>query len=243
MTDSRKQETTEKVIRSVSLERETKNLDALMFDLDGTLIDSIPTYFRITAAMLEEVGLPQAPRETVAALIKDGLSGFHRLIPEEMADRKEELIKACIRAGKRISARLYPDSVALIPGVQELFTRLSKAGIRIGIVTSSHEQNIERKLSPLKKAGIDGLIDAIIVIEDTTEKKPSPEPVMVCARRLGVTEDRSVFVGDADIDILAGKRAGTFTVGVLTGVDDYETLAMNAPDMIVPGVQDLVPIF
>lgn len=243
MTDSRKQETAEKVIRSVSLELETKNLDALMFDLDGTLIDSIPTYFRITAAMLEEVGLPQAPREAVAALIKDGLSGFHRLIPEEMADRKEELIKACFRAGKQISARLYPDSVALIPGVQELFTRLSKAGIRIGIVTSSHEQNIERKLSPLKKAGIDGLIDGIIVIEDTTEKKPSPEPVMVCARRLGVTEDRSVFVGDADIDILAGKRAGTFTVGVLTGVDDYETLAMNAPDMIVPGVQDLVPLF
>jgi HAD superfamily hydrolase (TIGR01549 family) len=160
-----------------------------------------------------------------------------------MADRKEELIEACFRAGKQISARLYPDSFALIPGVQELFTRLSKAGIRIGIVTSSHAQYIERKLSPLKKAGIDGLIDAIIAIEDTTEKKPSSEPVMVCARRLGVTEDRSVFVGDADIDILAGKRAGTFTVGVLTGVDDYETLAMNAPDMIIPGVQDLVPLF
>lgn len=243
MTDSRQQETAEKGVRSDASGLETKNFDALMFDLDGTLIDSIPTYFRITAAMLEEVGLPPAPREVVASLIKDGLSGFHRLIPEEMADRKEELVQACFRAGKRISARLYPDSVALIPGVRELFTRLSKAGIGIGVVTNSHEQYIEKKLSPLRKAGIDSLIHTVIVIEDTTEKKPSPEPVMACARRLGVAEDRSVYVGDADIDILAGKRAGTFTVGVLTGVDDYETLAMNTPDMIVTGVQDLVPLF
>jgi HAD superfamily hydrolase (TIGR01509 family) len=243
MTDSSKQETVEKGIRKHSLELKAENLDALMFDLDGTLIDSIPTYFRITAAMLEEVGLPPAPRETVASLIKDGLSGFHRLIPEEMWDRKEELIKACLRAGKQISARLYPNSVALIPGVRELFMRLTRVGIRIGIVTSSHEQYIETKLSPLKAAGIDGLIDAVILIEDTTKRKPSPEPVMECARRLGVTEDRSVFVGDTDIDILAGKRAGTFTVGVLTGVDDYETLAVNTPDMIVPGVQDLLPLF
>jgi phosphoglycolate phosphatase-like HAD superfamily hydrolase len=58
-----------------------------------------------------------------------------------------------------------------------------------------------------------------------------------------VTEDTCVFVGDADVDILAGKRAGTFTVGVLTGVDDYETLAMQGANMIISGVQDLVPLF
>jgi len=243
MIGARKQKIEEKGIMNPRLELKAKNVDALMFDLDGTLIDSIPTYFRITAAMLEKVGLPQAPDETVACLIKEGLSGFHRLIPEEMWDRKEELIEACFRAGKEISARLDPNAVALIPGVHELFKRLHDACIRIGIVTTSHAQYIERKLFPLKAAGIDGLIDAVILIEDTAEKKPSPEPVVVCARRLGVTENRSVFVGDADVDILAGKRAGTFTIGVLTGMDDYETLAMHGADMIIPGVQDLVNLF
>lgn len=221
----------------------TRDLDAVMFDLDGTLIDSIPTYFRIAAAMLEAVGLPPAPREAVRAMIKAGVSGFHHLIPEDMADRREELIKECLRAGKEVSARLYPNSVSLVPGVPELFTRLTRAGIRIGIVTSSHAEYIHRKLSPLRDAGLDKLVHTVIVIEDTREMKPSPEPVQVCARRLGAAEGRSVFVGDADVDVLAGKGAGAFTIGVLTGVDDYETLAVHRPDMIVSGVRDLVPLF
>jgi HAD superfamily hydrolase (TIGR01549 family) len=220
-----------------------KDLEGVMFDLDGTLIDSIPVYMRIAAAMLERVGLPPAPREAVAAMLKQGLPGFHHLIPKEMSHRKEELIEACIKAGKEIAGQLYPDSVSLIPGVRELFHRLDRAGVRIGIVSSSQKEYIQKKLLPLKQAGIDSLVGSIIVIEDTSEIKPSPEPVTACAGRLRVEEGRSLFVGDTDIDVLAGKRAGTFTVGVLTGVDDYETLLAQRPNMILPGVRELIPLF
>ncbi len=220
-----------------------RDLEAVMFDLDGTLIDSVPVYFRIAAAMLEEVGLPPASREAVAAMLKTGLAGFHHLIPEEMSDRREELIEACLEAGRRISERLYTESVVLIPGTGELLRRLAGAGIRIGVVSSSHSRYIERKLLPLKKAGLEPLIEAVIVIEDTACMKPSPEPVQACARRLGVATERSCLVGDADVDILAGKRAGTCTVGVLTGVDDRATLAAHGPDLIVSSVRDLLPLF
>jgi len=219
------------------------SLQAVMFDLDGTLIDSIPTYVRIVAAVLDHLGLPPASREAVSAALKGGFSGFHHLIPDEMSHRREELVEAFLEAGKKISQRLYPGSVDLIPGTGKLFHRLADAGIRIGIVSSSHAGYIERKLSPLKKAGLDRLVETVIVIEDTAEMKPSPEPVTACAERLDVRVDRSLFVGDADVDILAGKRAGTYTAGVLTGVDDYEALAAEEPDAIVPGVQDLLPLF
>lgn len=95
----------------------------------------------------------------------------------------------------------------------------------------------------MKKAAIYEMIDAVIVIEDTEKRKPHPEPVMACAQRLGVDERRSVYVGDADVEIKAGKQAGAFTVAVLTGVHDYETLVENRPDLIVPGVRDLLPWF
>ncbi len=217
---------------------------AVMFDLDGTLIDSVPTYFRIAEAMLREVGLPPAPRDAVVAVIKEGLSGFHRLIPGHMSDRKEELINACMRAGREISSRLYTtDTVRLIPGATSLFSRLTEAGIRIGIVTSSHTAFVERKLSPLKEAGIDGMIHAVVALEDTMQQKPSPEPIMACLKRLQVSGNRSVYVGDADVDIMAGRGAGTRTIGVLTGVDDYETLARHLPDLIVDGIEDLVRLF
>ncbi len=227
---------------SKGFERSVKDLQAVMFDLDGTLIDSIPVYYRIAAAMLDKVGLPPAPREAVAAMLKEGLSGFHRLIPSEMSHRGEELLEACFRAGKEIAVQLYPESVTLLPGVSDLFHLLAGGGIRIGIVSSSQKEYIEKKLQPLKEAGIDFLVDSVIVIEDTLEMKPSPKPVAACLERLGVDEAKSLFVGDADVDILAGKRAGTLTVGVLTGVDDYQTLMAQKPDMIIPGVRELIPL-
>jgi HAD superfamily hydrolase (TIGR01509 family) len=228
---------------SPRLEAAIGSLQAVMFDLDGTLIDSIPTYLRIVAAVLDHLGLPPPPREAVSAALKGGFSGFHHLVPEEMSHRREELVDAFLEVGKRISERLYPGSVDLIPGAGELLHRLADAGLRIGIVSSSHAGYIQRKLSPLREAGLDRLVEAVIVIEDTAEMKPSPEPVRACADRLGVKEDRSLFVGDADVDILAGKRAGTYTGAVLTGVDDYDVLAAEEPDVIVQGVRDLLPLF
>jgi HAD superfamily hydrolase (TIGR01509 family) len=211
-----------------------------MFDLDGTLIDSIPTYFRIVSAMLEHVGLPPAPREAVTAALKGGLAGLDHLVPEGMGHRREELVETFLRIGKQISERLYPGSVPLMAGAGDLLGRLSEAGVGIGIVSSSHRAYIERKLTPLKEAGLDRLLDAVIVIEDTQEMKPSPEPVLACLGRLHAGPERSLFVGDADVDILAGRRAGTLTAGVLSGVDDRETLAAEGPDLIVNGVQDLI---
>jgi len=176
-------------------------------------------------------------------MIKEGVTGVYHLIPESMSQCKEELIASCLQAGRRAFGRHYPDSVRLLPGVRALFQRLKEEGLAIGIVTSSHRRFIERKLLPMKKAAIYEMIDAVIVIEDTEKRKPHPEPVMACAQRLGVDERRSVYVGDADVEIKAGKQAGAFTVAVLTGVHDYETLVENRPDLIVPGVRDCSPGF
>ncbi len=223
-------------------EEKLRGLQAVMFDLDGTLIDSIPTYFRIAEAMLEQVGLPPAPREAVAAMLKDGLSGFHHLIPEDRAEQRDELIAQCLRAGREISERLYPGSVTLIPGVGELLRRLEEEGVRLGIVSSSHAEFVGRKMMPLKEAGLDHLLEAVIVIEDTAEKKPSPEPVLACTDRLGVEPARSLFVGDADVDVRAGRRAGTLTAGVLTGVDDEETLRASGADRVLTSARDLLAL-
>ena len=79
----------------------------------------------------------------------------------------------------------------------------------------------------------------MITIEDTPEVQPAPDPLIECARRLGVAEEKSVYVGDSYVDLRAGKAAGMMTVGVLTGVDDYETLKREDPDMIVESIFDL----
>ena len=72
--------------------------------------------------------------------------------------------------------------------------------------------------------------------------KPAPDPILECTRRLGISPSESIYVGDAPIDIIAGKRAGTTTVAVLTGAGSYKALEREIPDAIIQSVANLLEI-
>ena len=214
-------------------------IEAVIFDLDGTLIDSVPAYFKILEVIVRRLNLPPVSKDAASALMTGGMAAWEVLIPEEMKDRKEELRQEILRLSMEISPEVFQKEVKLIPGAPEIFSQLSESEIKIGLVTSTHAKFLDGKLLPLKKRGIDKFIDEVITIEDAPEVKPAPDPLIECARRLGVAEEKSVYVGDSYVDLRAGKAAGMMTVGVLTGVDDYETLKREDPDMIVESIFDL----
>lgn len=214
-------------------------IEAVIFDLDGTLIDSVPAYFKILEVIVSRLNLPPVSKEAVSELMREGMAAWEVLIPEEMKDRKEELRQEILRLSMEISPEVFQKEVELIPGAPEIFSQLSESEIKIGLVTSTHAKFLDGKLLPLKNRGIDKFIAEVITIEDTPEVKPAPDPLIECARRLGVAEEKSVYVGDSYVDLRAGKAAGMMTVGVLTGVDDYETLKREDPDMIVESIFDL----
>ena len=153
--------------------------------------------------------------------------------------RKEDFRERILEISRGFGRELFQREVKLIPGVSEIFFQLSEKKIKIGLVTSTHAKFLDRKLSPLKEQGIDKLIDVVITIEDAPELKPAPDPLIECARRMGVAREKCVYVGDNTVDLKAGKAAGMTTVGVLTGIDDHETLKREDPDFIVDSVFDL----
>ena len=211
----------------------------MMFDLDGTLIDSVPAYYNLMERILESVGLPQAPRHLVAEFMTDGLGILEKMIPEEMKEQKEALIQECITTGRRFSQNMFRDKIQLFEGVKELFDELTKREILIGIVSSTEKRFIERKLAPLARNGIRNTLDMVIAIGDVLERKPAPEPLLECARRLGVLPERCIYVGDSRVDIRAGRAAGMMTIGVLTGLDDYKTLHKEQASMILKSVDEI----
>lgn len=222
------------------------NLDcirAMMFDLDGTLIDSVPIYFDLMKASLQMVGLPPAPRSVVAEFMTGDLDALGKVIPKEMADRKEELIEACLSAGRRLSKDMFDGKVSLINGVPELFSLLVHRNILIGVVTTTQRRVIDRKLSPLARNGLKDVLDAVIVIEDAPKRKPAPDPLIECARRMHVAAEHCVYVGDSHVDIRAGHAAGMMTIGVLTGLDDNETLQREKPSLILESVDKIRGLF
>ena len=219
------------------------NVEAAIFDLDGTLIDSVPAYLKMLEIILEKVHLPPVPRETISTLMRGGGEGWKLLIPEEMKDREDELRPKILAVANEVGRKIFPKEVRLFSGVPEIFYELSSKKIKIGLVTSSHARAIEAKLLPLKEHGIDELIDEVISIDDVHKIKPAPEPLIECAWRMNVNRGKSVYVGDSYVDLRAGRSAGMMTVGVLTGMDDYETLKNEDPDLIVAKIGDLRNIF
>jgi HAD superfamily hydrolase (TIGR01509 family) len=219
------------------------NIESMIFDLDGTLIDSVPTYFRLMELILKEVGLPPAPRSVVADIIAGHSEAWEKIIPAGMKDRKEELIRECMTVGREISRDIYRGEVKLFKGVGKLFSSLTDRNIRIGLVSSTEKSYMEKKLEPLVQKGIRAYLEVVIAIEDAPKKKPAPDPLIECARRLGVPHEKCMYVGDSHVDIRAGNAAGMMTLGVLTGLDDYETLKREHPTMILSNVSQIRSLF
>ena len=218
-------------------------VESVLFDLDGTLIDSVPVYFRLMETILRTIGLPPATRSVVSEFMVKGMPAVEGLIPPDMMDRKEEIILEFVTVGKKISRNMFHEEVEIFSGVPELFALLADRGIPIGVVTSTETEYMERKLAPLVRKGIRNCLSAVIGIQDAPRRKPAPDPLFECSRRLGVDPEKCIYVGDSHVDIAAGNAAGMTTVGVLSGLDDMERLKKEEPVVILDSVNDLNRFF
>ena len=227
--------------KQLSVKKMIPHIHCAIFDLDGTLINSVPVYFKLMENILEAIGLPPAPKSKVSEFMTGGgLKVIEKLIPAELQHRKEDIFKEFMRVGRQTAKSAFKDQVKLFDGVPALFARLSRLGIPMGIVTSTERSYIDRKLMPLEKKGVKKYVDAVIAIEDAPLKKPAPDPLIECSRRLGVSVERCVYVGDSHLDMRAAKAAGMTAVGVLSGLDNRDTLMAEDPHVIIDSVNDLI---
>jgi len=220
-------------------DRNRIRVEAVMFDLDGTLIDSIEVYYRIVEVVLERLGVPPVSRRTILEAASDGDFDWKQVLPSENPASRDELI----REGWRLVQEVYPDMfrnrVGLVPGAAEALRGLARNGMAIGIVTSTPREHMADKIQILDQAGLLDLVGCVITADDAPRKKPAPDPLVVCGERLAVPPGKNVYVGDTRVDILAGHAAGMKTVGVLTGFDGRALLESARPSAILPSVADL----
>ena len=218
------------------------NVDAVMFDLDGTLIDSVPIYYKIIDIVFTKIGVPAVSRETLMEAMDDGDFDWNRVLPADMKSRKVELTLKARGIVDEIAPPMFHKQIKLIPGTDDLFKEIAITGIKIGLVTSTPAQMMAVKMIPLSKAGLEKQLEAIVTADDVRQKKPSAEPLVQCSQKLGVPLKKCVYVGDTRVDIRAGKAAGMKTVGVLTGFDDYDALKKETPDAIIDSITQLSEI-
>ncbi|MBW2029652.1 MAG: HAD family hydrolase [Deltaproteobacteria bacterium] len=213
--------------------------DAVLFDLDGTLIDSTEAYFMIMEIAFQRIGVPPVSRKRILNAVVDGAFLWDEVLPATDQEEKDALITKAWGIIREIYPQIFRDQAGLFPGAGDILKDLKAGGVKIGIATSTPRDQLEVKLFPLRESGVDQLLDAVIAADDTQRRKPAADPLLECVRQMGAAPDRSVYVGDTRADIRAGKAAGMATIGVLSGIDPYETLKMEEPDLIIKGIVEL----
>lgn len=208
----------------------------VIFDVDGTIADSVGTFYEVALEVLQLAGVPAAPKELVYELMRMGEENpLVKLFPPDHPD-PETALKRIIDERMSEWMRRYHYETEAIPGSIELLHELATKGLRLGIATSSG-----RALPFLDQWGVRHLFHGIVGREDVESRKPHPEPVLKCLGHLQLDPHEAVYIGDSPIDIRAGKAAGLYTIGVLTGTSPHEVLLVESPDHILDSVAELRP--
>jgi pyrophosphatase PpaX len=209
--------------------------DAILFDLDGTLIDSIELIVKSAHFAFAKCGLA-VPTE------KEWLTGVGRPLPvmfRHFSSGSDEDVAALILAYREFQMAHHDALVHAYPGVPELLEELARRGHPLGIVTSKSDALAARGLS---HTGIDQFFDTVVGMDSCQRHKPHPEPVMIALDRLGALPERAWFVGDSIHDMESGNAAGVATIGALWGPFTAEDLAPSRPRHLAAGVEDVLTL-
>ncbi|HWT46750.1 MAG TPA: HAD family hydrolase [Vicinamibacterales bacterium] len=193
---------------------------AVIFDLDGTLVDSVYAHVLAWQRVLEEAGMP-IPAWRVHRLI--GMSGgllTRAAAHETSRDISEEEAEALQKRHGAVYAELLPVRRPL-PGAVDLLRHLRESNIAHGIATSGRRGDIGASLKALEVPSDTVVVDRT----DVQRAKPEPDLFLACQKRLDVSPEQCFVVGDAVWDLLAARRAGMLSIGVLSGGYGEEELA------------------
>lgn len=211
-------------------------MDTVLFDLDGTLIDSreliLGSYRHTMEAHLGWVPPDQAWLVNMGKPLITQLRGFAS---------DEDQVLSMMETYRHHNARTHDDALRPFPGMQDTLRRLRAAGYRLGVVTSKLR---DMALRGLETCGLSlEWFDAFVTADDPVPHKPDPGPVTLALDRASVGDaGRALLVGDAVWDLIAGRAAGTWTAAALWGPFEKADLEAGEPDYWLARPSDVVEL-
>ncbi len=199
---------------------------AVLFDLDGTLVDSLPELYEGVRRSLEELGFPVPEKEAVRDMIGRGVSVLVDRLRSHLQLTDAELTHAALLSLLvKHWAQTNGSYTTFYPGVLDGIAALRAADIRVGLVTNKWR---DLTMEFLQARGIRELFDVVVAGDDCPHNKPAPDMLLKAIETLKVDAAQTIMVGDSRNDALAARAAGIRVALVETGYNEGEAIALWA---------------
>jgi len=212
------------------------NIKGIVFDLDGTLADSIEDIAESMNQVLKEQNLAIHSIDTYKTYVGNGIRKLvKRSLPEEL--RTDELFTKNLNRMLEVYGANCINKTKLYPGVANLLDQLQEKGLKIAIF-SNKANNLTQKVVKVLLAQWD--VSFVIGAGGDVARKPNPQGALMAAEKMGISPNELMFVGDSGVDMETAKNAGMFGVGVLWGFRAADELNANGAKAIICEASELL---
>jgi len=208
----------------------------VIFDIDGTLVDSFPTLFSVLNTILKKYQLEPVSEAFLASCFRRNMNLAETLQENYSSSFEEPFIETLRSDTLDLFLKVEVEEVKPLPGVVRLFEKLKNHQLKIGIATGRVSPP-ENEWARFRRYGLEKYLDALVTSREVEKRKPSPDAVIECARRLEIPLRQSLVVGDTESDVIAARRAGAIAVAVSTGQESLETLKSQHPELLFENLE------
>ena len=208
--------------------------DTLVFDLDGTLLDTLPDLVVLTNTALSEFGFPDRTTDEIHSFVGNGARALmYQAVPEgTSADQAE----AVMRRWKELYPAIGNKLTEPYPHMPETLAELKRRGIRLGVLSNKFDQGVHDVIDEY----LPGLFEVMYGESDQIPRKPNPAGLLRTIDELGSVPERTAYVGDSPGDVKVSRNAGTFAIGVAWGYHDATRLRDANADAVIEDARDLL---
>ena len=207
-----------------------------VFDLDGTLLDTLEDLYRAVNSALTAHLLPLRSRDEVRMFVGNGVELLiRRAVP---AGCDEKTILATLADFKATYAAICKENTRPYDGILPMLTALRDKGIRVAVVSNK----FDAATKALCAEYFGDLVEVAIGERTGVRKKPAPDTVLEALKELGVTAEGAVYIGDSDVDIRTAENCGMDCLSVTWGLRDEDFLLENGAKTLVHAPSDLIPV-
>ena len=215
-------------------EKKQMKYKAIIFDLDGTLTDTLEDLFISVNYALRSCGLPERSLDEVRRFVGNGVRKLiERAVPE---DTGLTMLEKCFDTFRAHYVIHCQDHTCLYPGIATLLMSLHAKGYRMAVVSNKLQSGVNE----LARTFFHGVIDVAIGEQQGIPRKPAPDMVEAALGQLGVSKDEAIYVGDSDVDLQTAANAGLPCISVLWGFRTRDFLVAHGATTFAETPQDVL---